>query len=229
MTAPAAATRFHDRLDAGSQLARRLEHLRNEPDLLIIGLPRGGVPVASCVARHLGAPLDVLVVRKVGLPGHEELALGAVAAGGLTVKNAEIVRLSNVPSNVVDDAIARELRMADLDEQRFHHSSKTKVDVANRTLVIVDDGIATGATITAAIELAVANGSRRVVAAAPVAPFEVLAEIARIADEVVCILPVHGFGSVSEYYDDFRPVSDEEVLEELRNTAEDSHEQDWSR
>lgn len=217
---PGTNTRFRDRLDAGTRLAGGLEHLRDEPDLLIVGLPRGGVPLAGRVARHLGAPLDVLVVRKVGVPGHEELALGAVAAGGLTVRNAEIVRLSNIPSDVVDDAFARELRVADLYEQRFHDSTRKKIDLSGKTLVIVDDGIATGATITAAIELAVANGARRVVAAAPVAPVEVLAEIARIADEVVCMVPVHGFQSVGEHYDDFRPVTDEEVLQELEPVTE---------
>ncbi len=215
--------RFHDRQDAGTELAAGLlEHLRNEHELLVVGLPRGGVPVADRVARALRAPLDVLVVRKVGAPEHEELAIGAVAAGGLKVLNSEVIDQLAIPQRVVEEACAREIRAADRYEQLLRPNGQARIDIAGKSLVIVDDGIATGATIRAASQVASAHGARRVVIAVPVAPHQVLPGLIKTVDEVICIVAAYNFTSVSEYYDNFMPVSNEEVLRLLTRVSRES-------
>ncbi len=205
--------RFRDRVDAGRRLAARLGHLRFEHPV-VVGLPRGGVPVAFEVARALGAPLDVILVRKLGVPSQPELAMGAIGEGGVRVLNDRVVRYARIS----DEQIARieaaeaaelERRAGDL------RGTRHPVPFAGRTVVIVDDGLATGSTARAAIQIAREKGAKRVVLAAPVAPPETIAALETEADEVVAIVVPDNFRGVGQFYDDFSQTPDAEVVELL--------------
>ena len=199
---------FHDRAEAGRLLGRRLKHLRGE-DLVVLGLPRGGVPVAFEVARELGAPLDVIVVRKLGVPWHPELAMGAVGEGGALVLNRSLVERLGVSDREV--LLAESRARAELEERvRRLRQGRDPLDLEGRTAVVVDDGIATGATAQVACEVARHLGARRVVMAAPVGPPDVLPEVGG-ADEVVLLETPEPFVAVGRHYRDFAPTTDEEV------------------
>ena len=200
---------FADRSQAGELLALRLERYRGRADVIVLGLPRGGVPVAAVVARHLGAPLDVLVARKLGTPGQEEVALGAIAPGGVRVMNPEIA--AYVSDWAIDEEIEREQLELRRRERRFR-GVRPPPTVRGLVAILVDDGLATGATMRAAVAWARRNDAARVVVAVPVAPTDTVEHLAREADEVVCVATSADFGSVGLYYRDFRPVSEDEVV-----------------
>ena len=202
---------FDDRRDAGRQLADRLAALRSE-DVVVLGLPRGGVPVAFEVARVLDAPLDVLLVRKLGVPFQPELAMGAIGEGDVVVYNDRVVERARVSPEELAEVRARE--QAELDHRaRRYRGSRTAADLTGRSAVVVDDGIATGATARAACLVARARGARRVVLAAPVAVTDSVQSLRDVADEIVCLYlcaPGSFFG-VGQFYRDFAATSDNEV------------------
>ena len=209
---------FRDRFDAGRQLARRLERYARRADVLVLGLPRGGVPVGFEVARGLGAPLDVFLVRKLGVPGHEELAMGAVASGGVRVLNREVVDVLLVPERIIDELAAQELRELDRRE-RMYRGDHPPPDVRDMTVILVDDGLATGSTMRAAAQALRQEQAARIVVAVPVAPPETCAEFETEVDEIVCGLTPEPFYAVGLWYTDFSQTTDEEVRELLAATA----------
>ncbi|MEU1309265.1 phosphoribosyltransferase [Streptomyces cinnamoneus] len=214
--------RFIDRVDAGRRLAERLGHLRGE-NPVVLGLPRGGVPVAFEVARALAAPLDVILVRKLGVPYHRELGFGAIGEGGVRVIRSDIVRMSRVDEDdLVEVERSEEAELARRAE-RFR-AGQPRVPLEGRTAIVVDDGIATGATASAACQVAKAQGAARVVLAVPVAPPDAAAEFRTQVDELICLSTPAAFAAVGEWYHDFAQTSDEEVIELLRRNAEQAGE-----
>jgi len=205
---------FADRMEAGELLAERLvPFVGNEP-CVVLGLPRGGVPVAEAIARKLGAPLDVLIVRKLGVPWQPELAFGAISSGGVVVTNPEVVRAARLERADMDAVIDRE-RIELERRERMFHGARDPLPVEGRTVVLVDDGIATGATVRAALDALDARGAGRTILACPVAPPEVVEALSERADEVVCLSTPYGFQAVGAWYRDFTPVSDAQVEEIL--------------
>ncbi len=209
---------FVDRVDAGRRLAARLEHLRGAP-VVVLGLPRGGVPVAGEVAAALGAPLDVIVVRKLGVPFQPELAMGAIGEGGVRVLNAQIVRMAGVSEGELATVEARERAELDRRARRFR-GDRPPVQLAGRTAVVVDDGIATGSTARAACQVARAQGAAKVVLAVPVAPPGWQARIGPDADELICLATPAMFFAIGQFYDDFSQTTDEEVSACLERAAD---------
>lgn len=201
---------FVNRVDAGRALGARLQHLRGE-DVVVLGLPRGGVPVAAQVARALEAPLDMIMVRKLGVPFQSELAMGAIGEDGARVLIPAIIRRAAVSADAVADVERRERAELKRRAQRFR-ADADRIPLAGRTAVIVDDGIATGSTTQAACEVARAQGARRIVLAVPVAPAECLPRLQRSVDELVCLSTPQPFFAIGEWYDDFSQTSDEEVI-----------------
>jgi putative phosphoribosyl transferase len=206
--------RFRDRQDAGRQLAERLGPVGG-PDVVVLGLPRGGVPVAAEVARALGAPLDVIVVRKLGVPGQRELAMGAIGEGGVRIVDERVVRMAHVAPEELALAGQRELEELDRCVLRFR-GGRDAVPLAGRVAVVVDDGIATGSTARAACTVARALGASRVVLAAPVCARESARSLASDVDQLICLHSPRHFVAVGQFYDDFRPTEDDEVLKLLR-------------
>jgi predicted phosphoribosyltransferase len=201
---------FADRFDAGRRLAGMLKQYAGRSDLLVLALPRGGVPVGYEVAAALGAALDVVLVRKLGVPGHEELAMGAIASGGTEVLNEEVVRVLGIPALVirrVADEELRELRR----REREYRDDKPAPDVRGRTVILVDDGLATGSTMRAAVRAVRAQGAKQIVVAVPVASKEACAEFRAEVDELVCAMSPDNLFSVGEWYDEFTQTSDVEV------------------
>ena len=201
---------FQDRAEAGRRLARDLSAYAGRPDILVLALPRGGVPVAYEVARALDAPLDVFVVRKLGVPGHEELAMGAIASGGVRVLNDDVVQALAVPNHVIDRIAAQEQQELARREQAYR-GSRPSPQVQGRVVILVDDGLATGATMRAAVAAVRQQAPARVVVGVPVAAPEVCAEFARLVDDVVCVVTPEPFYSVGVWYDTFSQTTDEEV------------------
>jgi putative phosphoribosyl transferase len=201
--------RFRDRRDAGRQLAGALARYRG-PDVLVLALPRGGVPVGYEVARGLGAPLDVFVVRKLGVPGHEELAMGAIASGGARVINETVLRRARISGEALAAVTAREEDEV-ARRERLYRGERPPPDVEGRTVILVDDGLATGATMRAAVEALRARGAARIVVAAPVGSADTCAAQEAVADEVVCLETPEPFVAVGFWYVDFGQVPDEEV------------------
>jgi putative phosphoribosyl transferase len=201
--------RFLDRVDAGRQLARVLLHHRGT-GALVLGLPRGGVPVAAEVADALEAQLDVLVVRKLGVPGHEELAMGAVAGGGLRVLNQDVLSRLGLSASVVEGATARAAAVV-ADRERAYRGDRPAPVLRSRRVVLVDDGLATGATMRVAVRAVTGAGASPVVVAVPVAPPSACEAVRALADEVVCLHTPSSFLAVGAWYDDFSETSDDEV------------------
>jgi putative phosphoribosyl transferase len=205
-------TIYRDRADAGAALADQMAALAGRPDNTVLGLVRGGVPVAATVADRLGAPLDVLVVRKLGLPQAPEVAFGALGPGGVQVLNPDLAE--RLPPERIAEVVRRET--AELERrERLYRRGRPPLSLEGRTAVIVDDGLATGATARAAAAVARRLGARRVVVAVPVGSSDAYAALVAEADEVVCPQRPDDFGAVSRYYDDFHEVSDEEVTATL--------------
>jgi predicted phosphoribosyltransferase len=209
------ASRFRNRREAGRLLAAKLAKYANHPDMLVLALPRGGVPVAYEVARALGAPLDVFLVRKLGVPGHEELAMGAVATGGVRVINRPVVRALGIPEELIDAVAAREQEELTRQE-RLYRGGRPPPDIRGRSVVLVDDGLATGATMLAAVMALRQQQPARIVVGTPIAAPETCEQFRPEVDEIVCAVTPEPFYAVGLWYEDFSQTSDEEVRELLR-------------
>jgi len=208
------AAAFRDRRDAGRRLAEQLSAYRNRSDVTVLALPRGGVPVGYEVARALDAPLDVFVVRKLGVPGYDEVAMGAIATGGVRVLNDDLIAQVAIPADVVD-AVAERERAELMRRERLYRGGRPSPDVRGRTVILVDDGLATGATMMAAIEALRKLEPGRIVVAVPIASRDACEEMRRQADEVVCARTPEPFHAVGRWYEDFSQTSDAEVRELL--------------
>jgi putative phosphoribosyl transferase len=202
--------RFTDRVDGGRALAGLLSRYAGEPGLLVLALPRGGVPVGYEVARRLGAELDVFVVRKLGVPGHEELAMGAIAPGGVRVVADDVVASLGIGRDELERVAGREATEVSRREERYR-GGRPPVEVRGRTVIVVDDGVATGSTMKAAVAALKRLGPKRLVVAVPVGAPETIAELEGQADEVVCALTPAVFQAVGLWYDDFGQTGDDEV------------------
>lgn len=203
-------TRFRDRREAGIHLAAALRPLIDGRGVQVLALPRGGVPVGYEVAMGLAAPLDVIIVRKLGVPGHEELAMGAIAEGGVRVLNRDVIGSLGIPPEVIErvtHAEQAELRR----REQVYRGDSAGPELAGRTVVLVDDGLATGSTMAAAVEGVRARHPRRIVVAVPVASREAMEALRRAAGECISLLTPRTFGGVGEWYEDFRQTTDDEV------------------
>ena len=206
---------YHDRSEAGRRLAQDLERYRGRHDLIVLGLARGGVPVAYEVARALNAPLDVLVVRKLSPPGHEELAIGALASGGYRFVNEDLVQLFGFAPEDMDALAARE--QLELEgEERELRDGRPLLDVKGKTVILVDDGLATGASMRAAVAAIRGANAAQVVVAVPVAASDTCDAVAESADDTVCAITPQPFFAVGEWYEDFAQTTNDEVRELLR-------------
>ena len=209
---------FRDRVEAGRMLATTLQEYANRDDVIVLALPRGGVPVGFEVAKALHAPLDVFVVRKLGLPGQEELAMGAIASGGVRVLNSDLLRALRIPEEVVDQITQEEQRELERREREYR-DERSPIDVRGKTVILVDDGLATGSSMRVAVLALKQKGPAQVVVAVPVAPADTCAELQSVADKVVCAVTPQPFLGVGQWYEDFSQTSDEEVRELLRRAA----------
>jgi predicted phosphoribosyltransferase len=206
---------FADRREAGAELARRLTRYGGRDDVVVLALPRGGVPVAYQVAAALGAPLDVFLVRKLGVPGHRELAMGAIASGGVRVLNEDVVGWYGIPPAVIDE-VARE-EQAELDRREgAYRDGRSPLELNGRTVLLIDDGLATGSTMKAAVQAVRAQGPARIIVAVPVGAAESCREFSSFADEIVCARIPLRFSAVGQWYRDFSQTTDDEVRELLQ-------------
>ena len=205
--------RFLDRTEAGKLLAQSLAGFADRPEVLVLALPRGGVPVAFEVAQALRVPLDVFVVRKLGTPGNEELAMGAIASGGIRVLNQSVVGMLGVPADMIDEVAERERHELERRE-RVYRKHRPAFDVRGRTVILIDDGVATGSTMRAAIK-ALRQTAGRVVVAVPTAAPDTAAELRPEVDEFVALITPPGFYAVGQWYEDFGQTTDAEVTELL--------------
>jgi len=208
---------YTDRRQAGRELGRALKHYRGTPDLLVLGLPRGGIPVAYEVAAALNAPLEVFVVRKLGVPGHEELAMGALASGGTTVLNEEVIQSLHDPERAIETVKPIEWKELERRE-RLYRGARPFPDLNERPVILVDDGLATGATMRAALRALQPLGPSRRVMAVPVAAPSTAAAFSEECDEVVCPALPPGFRAVGQFYDYFDQTTDDEVHELLASS-----------
>lgn len=209
---------FLDRTDAGQQLAARLTYYRSRDDVVILALPRGGVPVAAEVAKALGLPFDLLLVRKLGIPGCAETAMGAIASNGVCVMHDDLIRQLDLTRTEVNEVKRRET--AELARrERLYRGGKPPVEVTGKTVIVIDDGIATGATMQAAILLLRRQGARRIVVATPVAPPDTARKLAREVDEMIVVAEPEEFSAVGEWYRNFGQTSDDEVRRLLAEAA----------
>jgi putative phosphoribosyl transferase len=206
--------RFADRTDAGRALAEHLREYADRPDLLVLALPRGGVPVAFEVARELDAPLDVFLVRKLGVPGHEELAMGAIASGGIRIVNEQVVRALGITDDQIAAAAADEARELER-RDREYRGDRLPPAVQGRTVILIDDGLATGSTMRAAAAAVRAQEPRHLVVAVPVGAAETCEALRGVVDRVVCAVTPEPFYGVGMWYEDFTQTTDEEVRELL--------------
>ena len=212
---------FANRSEAGRFLAEKLQRYAGRDDVIVLGLPRGGVPVAYEIARSLGAPLDVFVVRKLGVPGFEELALGAIASGGVRVLNDDVASAIPNAEAIIENVTAREAAEIERREQ-LYRDHRPAPSVRDRVAILVDDGLATGATMRAAIKALRQAGAAKIVVAVPVGPPDTCIQLDQ-ADEVICGLTPENFHAVGQYYEDFSQTSDQEVRELLSRAAENRH------
>jgi predicted phosphoribosyltransferase len=209
---------FANRREAGVELASKLRQYAGRGDLVVLALPRGGVPVAFEVAEALGAPLDIFLVRKLGLPGHPELAMGAIASGDVRVLNEDVVRWYGVPPHAIE-AVARQ-EQAELERrEREYRRGRPLIDLRGKTVILVDDGLATGSTMKAAVQAARLHAPAQVVVAVPVGAPSSCEEFAEITDETVCARTPEPFSAVGQWYYDFSQTTDEEVRQLLEEHA----------
>jgi len=211
---------FRDRIDAGQQLASRLMEYADNPDVLVLALPRGGVPVAYEVARALHVPLDVFVVRKLGVPGQEELAMGAIATGGVRVLNEEVVQGLGIPDWMIDETARHEHRELKAREREYR-GDRPPLEVRGRTVILIDDGLATGSSMRAALTALRQQKPARIVVAVPVGSATTCAELRLEADEVVCYRIPDPFYAVGLWYGDFTQTASEEVRELLERSEQE--------
>ncbi len=212
-------TGFKDRSDAGKRLAAKLQVYANRPDVVVLGLPRGGIPVAFEVARKLRLSLDVFVVRKLGVPGREELAMGAIASGGVEVLNDNIVRGLNISRTVIESVARKEGEELKRREQ-LYRGNRASLNVKDLTVILVDDGLATGATMRAAVQALRRQKPVSVIVAVPVASPEACQELGDEADDIVCAITPEPFYSVGSWYEDFSQTTDDEVRTLLKMANE---------
>jgi putative phosphoribosyl transferase len=212
--------RFRNRHEAGQRLAAELGTYVRRPGVFVLALPRGGVPVAAEVARVLDAPLDVFLVRKVGLPGHEEFAMGAIASGGTVMINEDVTHTYRVDEQAIAAMVEREQRELERRERRYR-GDRPHPDLRDRTVILVDDGLATGSSMRAAVEAVRRHQPREVVVAVPVAPRETCEAFAAVVDRVVCAATPEPFHAVGLWYDDFSQTTDDEVNEILDRSRHD--------
>ena len=210
---------FQDRYDAGRKLAAKLTDYAGRPDVVVLALPRGGVPVAFEVAKRLNAPLDVFLVRKLGVPGHEELAMGAIASGGVLVLNDAITQALDIPRSVIDAVAEREQQELQRREKAYR-AGRPPLDPRGKTVILVDDGLATGATMAAAVAGVRKLGASQVVVAVPTAAPETCEAFEPMVDAIVCAETPQPFWSVGTWYVDFSQTSDDEVRTLLALTTE---------
>ena len=214
--------RFRDRTDAGRALGVRLAAYAHRSDVLVLALPRGGVPVAFEIAKALPAPLDVFLVRKLGVPGHEELAMGAIASGGVRVLNQEAIGCSDLPDWLIDHVANREQRELERRE-RVYRGDRPALDIQDRTIILVDDGLATGSSMRAAATALRQMKPIKIVIAVPVSPPETCAAFRNEVDDVICAITPEPFIAVGAWYSDFSQTSDEEVRRLLDQASRDQH------
>jgi len=209
---------YRDRFDAGRQLAAKLSAYANRDDVVVLALPRGGVPVGYEVAGALNVPLDVFLVRKLGLPGYEELAMGAIASGGVQVLNEDVVRQFQVPEEVIQAVAADQL--VELERRaELYRAGREAIDLANKTVILIDDGLATGSTMRAAVQALRHAGPSRIIVAVPVGARDTCEHLRHEADEVICAEMPENFSAVGRWYLDFSQTTDEEVCELLNRAA----------
>ena len=208
---------FADRREAGAELARQLNTYQGRDDVVVLALPRGGVPVAFEIAVALGAPLDVFVVRKLGVPGHPELAMGAIASGGVRVLNEDVVTWYGLPPYVIDRVAEAEQQELERREREYR-GGQPLIDVKGRVVILVDDGLATGSTMKAAVQAVRAMAPARIIVAVPVGASETCRSMATLADEVICARTPEPFSAVGLWYADFSQTTDEEVRELLEQS-----------
>ena len=210
---------FEDRRDAGRKLARELNDYADDPELIVLALPRGGVPVAYEVAEALDAPLDIFLVRKLGLPGREELAMGAIASGGVRVLNDMVVEALDIPDAVIEAVVKKE--QAEMERrERAYRGDRPAPDVEGRTVILVDDGLATGSTMRAAVAGLRARNPEEIVVAVPTASPETCEMFEKEVDDIICAVTPHPFYGVGVWYRDFSQTTDEEVRTYLKRARQ---------
>jgi putative phosphoribosyl transferase len=211
---------FQNRTEAGRVLAQRLLHYADRPDVLVLALPRGGVPVAFEVAKALKAPLDIFIVRKLGVPGHEELAMGAIATGGVRILNEEVMSYLRLSNDALDAIAAKEAKELERRE-RAYRGRRPAPDVRGRTVLLIDDGLATGSTMRAAVAALRQQYPARIVVGVPVAAPETCDQLKTEVDEVICAATPAPFGGVGRWYKDFSQTTDEEVQYLLEQASQE--------
>jgi predicted phosphoribosyltransferase len=209
---------FRNRSEAGRLLAHLLEHYRERPNTLVLALPRGGVPVGYEVASFLKAAFDVFLVRKLGVPGQEELAMGAIASGGIRILNESVIRHLNIPAEAIELATEHEHRELERREW-LYRGNRPAPEVSNRIVILVDDGLATGSSMRVAVSALRQRKPEKIIVAVPVAPEDTCNELRAVADQVVCATTPVPFYAVGQAYSDFEPISDAEVQDLLRRAA----------
>jgi putative phosphoribosyl transferase len=212
---------FSNRTEAGRLLAEKLANYAGHTDVIVLGLPRGGVPVAYEVAKRLEVPLDVFIVRKLGVPGFEELAVGAIASGGVRVLNEDVMRALPNADETIESVTAKETAELERREQSYR-DGRPVPELRDRILILVDDGLATGATMRAAVKALRQRGAAKIVVAVPVGPPDTCRELEEQADETICLCTPEFFQAVGQYYEDFSQTSDEDVRELLTRAAQGS-------
>ena len=211
---------YRDRTEAGRRLAAELTDYADRPDVLVLALPRGGVPVAYEVAKALRAPLDIFLVRKLGVPGHEELAMGAIATGGVRVLNEDVMRYISIPDATIDAVAAKEQRELERRE-KLYRGDRPAPDVKGKTVILVDDGLATGSTMRAAAAALRQQKPARIVVAVPVSAVQTCDEYRMGVDEIVCAVTPEPFHAVGMWYEDFSQTTDEEVRDLLARAVDE--------
>jgi putative phosphoribosyl transferase len=212
---------FHDRVDAGRQLAKKLAGYANRDDVLVLGIPRGGVPVAFEVAQALHAPLDILLVRKLGTPGQRELAMGAIASGGIRILNQRLIAELGITEEQVAETIAAQESELQRREQ-LYRGVRPGISVRGKIIILVDDGIATGSSMLAAIDALRTLHPKTIVVAVPVAPSHGVEQVQKVVDQFICVLEPELFFGIGEFYENFLQIDDSEVHELLQRAARSS-------
>jgi putative phosphoribosyl transferase len=213
--------RFADKNQAGVLLAQRLQQYAGQPDVIVLALPRGGVPVGFAIAQALRLPLDILLVRKLGMPGHEEFAIGAIATGGFSVVQTDLLARFGIEASTLDVIVRREQREIERRET-LYRAGRPPLPLAGRTVIVVDDGLATGATMQVAIKAVREQHPERVIIAVPVASIEACRELGAQVDDIVCLQTPDPFHAVGAWYQDFTQTTDDEVIDLLDRSSQPS-------